>query len=201
MEYGRITKMFRFWVVLSQQQRPQQRQQQQMNSGAICTFTRQWFGSRAGRSQINGFQASRSPTYVSQVEPTAAAGTTPKYADICWRICWVAELPGDWVEWIWMWISGLVLYLALAKRALYYLHNLFISHYSLRVNHATYRNTMSHNRLYRWTYPGQGRHPLIVTWALDVKYIVSRWHSQLLNIFHFACILDICFTKGRMTVR
>ena len=100
MEYGRITKMFRFWVVLSQQQRPQQRQQQQMNSGAICTFTRQWFGSRAGCSQTNGFQASRSPTYVSQVEPTAAAATTPKYADICWRICWVAELPGDWVEWI-----------------------------------------------------------------------------------------------------
>ena len=62
-------------MVLSQQQRPQQRQQQQMNSGAICTFTRQWFGSRAGRSQINGFQASRSPTYVSQVEPAAAAGS------------------------------------------------------------------------------------------------------------------------------
>ena len=65
-------------MVLSQQQRPQQRQQQQMNSGAICTFTRQWFGSRAGRSQINGFQASRSPTCVSEVEPTAAATTTPE---------------------------------------------------------------------------------------------------------------------------
>ena len=47
-----------------------------MNSGAICTFTCQWFGSQAGRSQINGFQASRSPTCISQVEPTAAATTT-----------------------------------------------------------------------------------------------------------------------------
>ena len=34
--------------------------------------------SRAGRSQINGFQSSRSPTCTSQVEPTAAATTTPE---------------------------------------------------------------------------------------------------------------------------
>ena len=54
--------------------------------------------SRAGRSQINGFQASRSPTCISQVEPTAAATTTPEIRRYAEYVGGYAEYVGGYAE-------------------------------------------------------------------------------------------------------